>query len=105
MIDFGNVVREFRHLVDAHMWALVNRREVKPEDFYASEDGRYPCLMKNEMRRKFIAIFEERLSAEFTGPDAEAMTYRTFIERQAGQMKELVNGKVLRYRPLRTRNR
>jgi CRISP-associated protein Cas1 len=96
---------EFRHLVDAQVWALVNRREVKPEDFYASEDGRYPCLMTNDFRRKFIAAFEKRLSSEFTPPDGEATTYRLFVEAQVRQLKEYVSGRVAVYRPLRARSR
>jgi CRISPR-associated protein Cas1 len=96
---------EFRHLVDAQVWALINRREIRPTDFHASEDGRYPCLLNDEPRRKFIAAFEKRLSAEFTPLDGEATTYRAFMERQARRVKELVCGRVARYGPLRTRGR
>jgi CRISPR/Cas system-associated endonuclease Cas1 len=92
-------------LVDAQVWAMVNRREVEPEDFYASEDGRYSCLMTNDFRRKFIAAFEKRLSSEFTPPDGEATTYRLFVEAQVRQLKEYVSGRSALYRPLRARSR
>jgi CRISPR-associated protein Cas1 len=96
---------EFRHLVDAQVWAMVNRREVKPDDFHASEDGRYPCLLTNDLRRKFIAAFEKRLSSEFTPPDGEAITYRLFVEAQIRRLKDYVNGRATLYRPLRARSR
>ena len=94
---------EFRHVVDAQAWAMVNRREIKPADFYASEDGRYPCLLKQEPRKKFIAAFEKRLSSEFTPPGGTAVTYRAFMERQAQHLREFVEGRAMRYCPLRTR--
>jgi CRISPR-associated protein Cas1 len=94
---------EFRHLVDAQVWAMINRREVKTTDFYASEDGRYPCLMKQDFRRKFINAFEKRLASEFATTDGGAATYREFMEAQAKQVKEFVSGRSARYSPLRTR--
>jgi CRISPR-associated protein Cas1 len=100
-----DVQEEFRHLVDAQVWAMINRREVKPEDFYATEDGRYPCLMKPELRKKFIAAFEKRLSCEFTTADGVSLTYRAFMAEQAGQLRELFKGHLTRYRPMRSRGR
>jgi CRISPR-associated protein Cas1 len=96
---------EFRHLVDAQVWAMIHRREVKPTDFYASEDGRYPCLMKQDLRRKFINTFEKRLASEFTSADGEVMTYRTSMDAQVKHLREFVRGRFPRYRPLRTRDR
>ncbi|MCA1591491.1 MAG: CRISPR-associated endonuclease Cas1 [Acidobacteria bacterium] len=100
-----DVQEEFRHLVDAQVWAMINRREVKPEDFYATEDGRFPCLLKPEPRKKFIAAFEKRLSSEFTAPGGALMSYRAFMAAQAVQLRDLFKGRVARYRPLRTRGR
>lgn len=94
---------EFRHLVDAQAWAIVNRREIKPSDFCASEDGRYPCLLKPEPRKKFIGAFERRLSGEFTPPGGPTVTYRSFMERQARHLREFIEGRTARYHPLRTR--
>lgn len=94
---------EFRHLVDAQAWASVNRREIKASDFCASEDGRYPCLLQPESRKKFIAAFEKRLSSEFTPPGGTTVTYRAFMERQARHLREFVEGRAAHYRPLRTR--
>jgi CRISPR-associated protein Cas1 len=100
-----DVQEEFRHLVDAQVWAMIHRREVEPDDFYASEDGRYPCLMKQDMRRKFINTFEKRLANEFTPADGEATTYRASMEAQVKHLREFVSGRVTHYRPLRTRDR
>jgi len=96
---------EFRHLVDAQVWVMIHRREVKPTDFYASEDGRYPCLMKQDLRKKFISVFEKRLSSAFTTADAEVTTYRASMEAQVKHLREFVSGRVTGYCPLRTRDR
>lgn len=96
---------EFRHLVDAQVWSMINRREVKPDNFYASEDGRYPCLMKNDFRRKFIATFEKRMAEEFTPQDGETTTYLAYAESQVRRLKDYVNGRAVVYRPLCVRSR
>lgn len=99
----SDMQEEFRHLVDAQVWAMINRGEVKPADFYASEDGRYPSLMSRELRRKFISNFERRLASEFTPAGGGRVSYRAFMESQARQLKAWVSGLVALYRPLRTR--
>lgn len=96
---------EFRHRVDAQVWAMIHRHEVKPTYFYATEDGRYPCLMNHDLRRKFINIFEVRMTDEFTSANGEATTYRASMETQVKQLREFFSGRVERYRPLRTRDR
>ncbi len=52
---------EFRHLVDAQVWSMIHRKEVTPADFVRGGEGRYPCLMSLEFRRKFVAETETRL--------------------------------------------
>lgn len=93
---------EFRHLVDALVWAMVQRSEVRLRDFSASDDGRFPCLMTKQMRRKFIGRFEERLAAIFRPLGRERETsYREFLAQQAKAVRELVDGRRERYEPLR----
>jgi CRISPR-associated protein Cas1 len=95
---------ELRYLVDAFVWSLVRRREIRPGDFAASPDGRYPCLLRPAARRAFLRKFERRLETEFRPPGYDdALTYRAFIDRQAQQVKDLVNGARDAYEPLRIR--
>ncbi|MBK6900384.1 MAG: CRISPR-associated endonuclease Cas1 [bacterium] len=93
---------EFRHLVEALVWALIRRHEVGPDDFAASTDGRYPCLMTAGMRRKFIERFEGRLAEGFRPPGQEReMAYREFVNLQAVSVRELVADRRDHYEPLR----
>ena len=98
----SDLTEELRHLVEAMVWTLIRRRQIRPErDFRPSPDGRYPCLLDHEPRRTLIDAFEHRLVTEFTPPDAEeTMTYREFIARQARQVEALVAGRRQAYRPL-----
>lgn len=93
---------EFRHLVDALVWAMVQRSEVRLRNFTASDDGRFPCLMTKQMRRKFIGRFEERLAATFRPAGwAREISYQEFLAHQATSVRELVEGRRARYEPLR----
>jgi CRISPR-associated protein Cas1 len=93
---------EMRHLVDSLVWAVVQRRELKPSDFGPSEDGRYPCLLSPAARRKFIARFEVRLLTEFKPRgDDSIVTYREFVWRQATAMRDFIAGRAAGYEPLR----
>jgi hypothetical protein len=67
----------------------------------SSPDGRFPALLRPEGRRTFLHAFERRLVTEFT-PEGEekAVSYRTFILRQARQIRDLVRGARLVYEPL-----
>jgi len=93
---------EFRHLVDAQVWSMIHRREVKPDDFAPSRTGRYPCLMRRDLRRRFILSLERRLNIEFVPPgESESMSYRAFMGRQALRLKEYIQGTSPSYEPLR----
>jgi CRISPR-associated protein Cas1 len=93
---------EFRHLVDALVWSLIRRREICPNDFDPSADGRYPCLLSTAARRHFIKSFEKRLASSFQ-PDgwAQKITYREFIYRQAVACRDVVQDRQPAYCPLR----
>lgn len=98
----SDLLEEFRHLAEAHVIALVRRREVSPNDFVASSDGRYPCLLTAEARRRFIVAFERRLLTEFTPPGgSEPMSYLAFMHQQASQVRLLVEERIGAYEPLR----
>lgn len=108
----SDLVEEMRWLAEALAWSLVARRRVRPEDFTASPDGRYPCWMTQDFRRRFLGYFEDRLHTAFTPPglegseegsaeEGELTTYRAFLYHQARQIARLVRGEVGIYRPLR----
>jgi len=93
---------EFRHLAESHVISIIHRRELKPDDFVASSDGRYPSLLSAEARREFLHGFERRLLTEFTPPETEEkLSYLAFIDRQAQQLKMFVEGRAPAYEPLR----
>lgn len=92
---------ELRWLVDAFVWALVSRRRARPDEFRAAGPRR-PCVMSQELCRRFLVGFEERLLTEFTPQGAgEPLTYRAFMTRQARQVSQLVLGRREAYEPLR----
>jgi CRISPR-associated protein Cas1 len=89
----SDLVEEMRWLVDALVWSLVRRGRVSLADFAPSPDGRYPCWMSADFRRRFIAAFESRLHATFTPPgEEESTTYRAFLAGQARRLREWVRG-------------
>jgi CRISPR-associated protein Cas1 len=93
---------EFRHLVDALVWSLVRRREIRPGDFAPSADGRYPCLLNTAARRLYLSSFEQRLAASFHPPGwADKIPYREFIYRQAVACRDVVQERQPVYCPLR----
>lgn len=98
----SDLQEEVRWLVDALVWSMVRRREVQPDDFTASPDGRYPCLLTPEFRKKYVEAFERRLHTRFTPPgEEEALSYREFLARQAAAVKAWIQGSAATYRPLR----
>lgn len=91
---------ELRWLADAHLWGLISRRRIAPTDFRRVGDGG-ACLMSTATRQMFITSFEERLLTSFTPPDARPTTYRGFMARQAGQVRDLALGRLAAYEPFR----
>lgn len=81
---------ELRYKVDSLVLALVHRREVQVSDFAPSPDGRWPCLMTHELRRRFVAAFEQRLVANLTTPSGATLSYRAWMDAQARAVRALV---------------
>jgi CRISP-associated protein Cas1 len=93
---------EFRHLAESHVIAIVHRRELSPDDFVVSADGRYPSLLSDGARREFLGGFERRLLTEFTPPGSEEkLSYLAFIDGQVQRLKVYVEGRAAAYEPLR----
>lgn len=91
---------EFRHLAEGYVIALVRRREIRPDDFVTDPGASYPCLLRHEARRRFLAGFERRLVTPFTPPHGESTTYLAFIADQAAAVRALIEGRGA-YHPLR----
>jgi len=97
----SDLQEEMRHLVEALVWTLIHRRQLTPQDFGPSPDGRFPALLSPDGRRTFLHAFERRMVTEFT-PEGEdkPSSYRTFLARQARQIRDLVRGARPFYEPL-----
>jgi CRISPR-associated protein Cas1 len=96
---------ELQHLVDGLVWGMVKRGAVQPEGFSFSTEDRFPCLMRDETRRKFITGVEQRLAVYFSPEPGRSMTYREFMAAQARQVRDVVAGRQAIYRPLRLHTR
>ncbi len=98
----SDLQEEFRHQIDGLVWAMINRREVRPEDFVTSPTG--ACVMTPEFRRTFIMTVERRLQTEFTPEGGMKQSYREFMDAQARQLRDFLIGRRADYRPLRVRS-
>ncbi len=97
----SDLAEEMRHLVEALVWTLIRRRQLSPDDFGPTSDGRYPALLSRDGRRTFLHAFEQRLVTEFTPEEGEEpLSYRAFLVRQARQIRDLVRGARPLYSPL-----
>ncbi len=91
---------EFRFLVDGLVLAVVNRREVSPDDFTTVEDGG-ACFLKDEPRKAFVRRFDERLLDSAAGEDTPPRTYAAHLDAQSRQVKDLVHRRSTLYCPFR----
>lgn len=99
----SDLMEQFRFLVDAVVWAVVQKRQVKPEDFTLSTDGTGQTLMTSDCRKMFIGEVDRRLLTAFTPSTGHTMTYRAFIDRQAKQFSRFASGAQPRYEAYRLR--
>lgn len=99
----SDLMEQFRFLIDAIVWAVVQKRQVKPEDFTLSSDGSGTTLMTVDCRKMFIGEVDRRLLTDFTPSTGHPMTYREFIDRQAKQYARFVSGGLPRYEAYRLR--
>lgn len=93
------LMEEFRPvLVDALVLHLVNKRIIRPTDFYRPEDREpaafdfaapdppregYPILLSHEGLKKFVTFFERRLNQRvYYFPQSERLTYRGVLLAQ-----------------------
>jgi CRISP-associated protein Cas1 len=94
-----DLMEEFRPvLVDALVFQLVNKRIIRPTDFFRPEDREpaafdfaepephregYPILLGHEGLKKFVTFFERRLNQKvYYFPQSERLTYRGVLLAQ-----------------------
>lgn len=85
-----DLMEEFRPLIaDQVVFDMVNHGMVKAEHFHTSDDGKYPVLMNNDLRKKFIEKFEKRISTVVMY-EGDRMSYRRVIEAQARKLVRMI---------------
>jgi len=99
----SDMQEEFRHLVEAHAWSMIRRREVELADFVRPDKGPGACWMTHDFRRTFLESLERRLGTAFTpAAAAEPVTYLEFLDAQARALREWILGRAETYRALRS---
>lgn len=77
----SDLMEPFRHLVERAALAVVQRRELRPADFFKRADG--ACLARPEARRLYLARVLERLETPVTAlHETEAPTPLQHLHRQ-----------------------
>jgi CRISP-associated protein Cas1 len=97
----SDLMEPLRFLVDAVVWAVVQKRRVAPADFTLAADGTGETLMTSDCRRMFIGEVDRRLLTTFTPSTGHSETYRAFIDRQARQFARFVTGAAKKYEAYR----
>lgn len=118
-LDYGkpsmalDLEEEFRAvIVDSVVLLAVNRPIIGLNDFraadgYRSEAGEngntkqtQPVLLKDDARKKFITLYENRINEQVYHPaSGGATTYRRVFELQAYQLASVILGKQTEYQP------
>lgn len=87
-----DLMEEFRPIIaDQVVIDLVNHSMVSEADFHASDEGDYPVLMNNDLRKKLIQRFEKRISTPVLYNE-DKITYRRVFEEQARLLARAVKG-------------
>jgi CRISPR-associated protein Cas1 len=107
-VDYGrpslalDLEEEFRPvIVDALTLSLVRQGLLQPGDFQAPKGGGPAVLLTDDARRFLIARYEERLAVKTRHTaQAQQLTYRQCIERQAEHMARCIAGRDAAYQAL-----
>lgn len=112
-IDYGrpslalDLMEEWRPIVvDSLALALINRRQLQPDDFRRTGKERRPVELGEDGVRLVITAYEERLESKLyhpaQGPGGQT-TLRRAIGLQVRQVAQLLQDKVSQYEPYRIR--
>jgi len=123
-IDYGkpamalDLEEEFRPIVvDSIVLTAVNRPLFGLRDFEshqtaphggqagkAAQGSVLPVYLKDEARKKFLALYETRLNEHiYYPPTGERLTYRRILRQQAYQMARVILGEADQYLPFMVR--
>ena len=96
----SDLIEEWRAIiVDSIVLTVINRREIKPDDFQRSQRG--PRLSKPALTR-FLTRFDARLDETVALPGVSGKTAcRRAFELQARQLARVVSGEQAAYEPFR----
>lgn len=114
-----DLMEEFRPvLVDSLVIALINRRIIRPTDFYRPEEKEpaafdfaesepvredYPILLAHQGLRKFVTQFENRLNQRVLYlPKEQQLTYRDILLEQVRLLVRSLSGEQI-YQPFTMR--
>lgn len=97
----SDLMEPFRHLVERVVLSAIQRRELKPGDFFTTAEG--ACMMQAEARRAFLAQLLERFNSPLSAyGDDEPRTPVQHIHRQnLALIRWLMQGEA--FRAFRTR--
>ncbi len=102
----SDLVEEFRApIVDAVVLTLLRQREVRPSDFDLGGTGDdWPCRMRSESRRRFIAALEAKLESPFVHPRLGIeVDYRRAMQAQVRHYLGVLARVEAVYQPLKLR--
>ncbi len=90
------MMEPFRPLiVDSAVLTAINNEEVRKTDFISAAGS---CTLSESGRKKFIAVYERRLSQEVTHPlFGYRLSYRRLLEVQARLLIRHLAGEIPRY--------
>jgi CRISPR/Cas system-associated endonuclease Cas1 len=81
----------FRHIVEATALTVVNRRQIKAEDFSRSPAG--ACIMAAAARRTYLALLIDRFQTPVRAlGDPEPATLLEHLHRQARSLRGWIDG-------------
>jgi len=95
----NDLIEEFRWVVDSLVLYTLNKGILKQKDFYYLKE-KTGCFLKDEARKRFLEVFEERMAEESAHPLIGAkMNLRRQVEVQVKLFKEVLAGKRQKYEP------
>lgn len=86
--------------MDVLVLGSVNQRRISPEDFeVGEEDGKPIALLTDEARKRFLALYEQRMMTPITHLSRK-MTYRGAVHAQARQIVNYIRNPENGYEPV-----
>lgn len=87
-----DICEEFRHIiVDALVLDVLNRNQLKHEDFFCDKETE-KVLLHPEPRRKFLKAFDQKMSGKTNG-EKLGIDYRMVIHQQVEKIRNAIEDK------------